>query len=376
MNKRISLLFLLYFFCGVVAFLYSGLFSRVRAYNCSASINPNVSIQNNDYVLTIRNIEKGDASFTKIIIKNFLTNYPFELNDSNYNPTTNTINLTIPKNSGAVDVPMTFSQVTSSFKLYWDQPSDIYCEGKFTLINNFKCTNPIKFDPWPLYTSTKNITLTITTNGDEEDNRLFKVIVLTNVDDKKSSVKYVGNNFYKNQFTTQIDFLNRGSYQATLNIPGFHGYLRTIPCLGPFKVCTTGDTDCLKPPSPPFNPYESFKKLCNEESGPCTDCFNGEGQFQGKPGTWTALGCIPTKDLNEFAKWILGKIIFIASGIAFLLMAFGAIQIITSAGNPDKMKAGSQLITSALSGLIFIILSVFLLKLIGVDILRIPGFGS
>ncbi|PIS14816.1 hypothetical protein COT64_00635, partial [Candidatus Shapirobacteria bacterium CG09_land_8_20_14_0_10_39_12] len=114
----------------------------------------------------------------------------------------------------------------------------------------------------------------------------------------------------------------------------------------------------------------------NEESGPCTDCFNGEGQFQGKPGTWTALGCIPTKDLNEFAKWILGKIIFIASGIAFLLMAFGAIQIITSAGNPDKMKAGSQLITSALSGLIFIILSVFLLKLIGVDILRIPGFGS
>lgn len=90
----------------------------------------------------------------------------------------------------------------------------------------------------------------------------------------------------------------------------------------------------------------------------------------------TALGCIPAGGLNEFAGWILGKVIFVASGIAFLLMAFGAFQIITSAGSPEKMKAGSELITSALSGLLFIILSVFLLKLIGVDILQIPGFGK
>lgn len=93
-------------------------------------------------------------------------------------------------------------------------------------------------------------------------------------------------------------------------------------------------------------------------------------------GINTAIGCIPTYTLNAFVGWILGKVVFIASGIAFLLMAFGAIQIITSAGNPDKMKTGSQLITSALSGLIFIILSVFLLKLIGVDILQIPNFGN
>ena len=87
----------------------------------------------------------------------------------------------------------------------------------------------------------------------------------------------------------------------------------------------------------------------------------------------TAIGCVPVGDLNEFAGWLLGKIIFVASGIAFLLMAFGAFQIITSAGSPEKAKAGSELITSALSGLLFIILSVFLLKLIGVDILHIPG---
>jgi len=57
-------------------------------------------------------------------------------------------------------------------------------------------------------------------------------------------------------------------------------------------------------------------------------------------------------------------------------MVLGAIQILTSAGNPDKVKAGKELITSALSGLLLVILSIFLLKLIGVDILHIPGLGK
>jgi len=95
----------------------------------------------------------------------------------------------------------------------------------------------------------------------------------------------------------------------------------------------------------------------------------------GKSGTNTAIGCIPSDNLNEFAGWILSKVVFIASGIAFLLMAFGAFQVITSAGDPKKTQAGKEVITSGLSGLLFIILSIFLLKLIGVDILKIPGFG-
>jgi len=97
---------------------------------------------------------------------------------------------------------------------------------------------------------------------------------------------------------------------------------------------------------------------------------------EGKEGVKTALGCIPVNNLNDFVAWFLEKALFIATGIAFLLMAFGAIQILTSAGNPDKVKAGGELITSAVSGLLLIILSAFLLKLIGVDILHIPGFAK
>lgn len=109
--------------------------------------------------------------------------------------------------------------------------------------------------------------------------------------------------------------------------------------------------------------------LCDNQPKKCVECMN-------RGGIWTAVGCIPTNTLNDFVAWFLSKLIFVASGIAFLLMAFGALKIITSAGSPESIQAGKQLITSSLAGLIFIILSLFLLKLIGVDILQIPGFGG
>jgi len=106
-------------------------------------------------------------------------------------------------------------------------------------------------------------------------------------------------------------------------------------------------------------------------SAPDPTCLVGSDP---KGGIKTALGCIPANDLNALVAWILGKVIFIATGIAFILLVIGALQILTSAGNPEKVKAGSELLTSTISGLLLIILSLFLLKLIGVDILHLPGF--
>jgi len=103
---------------------------------------------------------------------------------------------------------------------------------------------------------------------------------------------------------------------------------------------------------------------------PCPVGNNLEG------GIMTALGCIPTKDPSQFVGWLLKFAISIGGGIAFLLIIFGAIKVLTSSGNPEAVKAGQELITSALMGLIFIIFSLFLLELIGVKILQIPGFGE
>ena len=75
--------------------------------------------------------------------------------------------------------------------------------------------------------------------------------------------------------------------------------------------------------------------------------------------------------VNKFLPIAMG----LGGVIAFILIIFGGFQIILSAGNPDKVKAGQEMITSAIAGLLLIIFSVFILRLIGHDILDIPDFG-
>lgn len=90
----------------------------------------------------------------------------------------------------------------------------------------------------------------------------------------------------------------------------------------------------------------------------------------------TAIGCINVSDTNAFTASILRLGVGIGGGIAFLLMLAAVFMIMTSAGDPKRMQAGQELITSALMGLMLIIFSVFLLQLIGVQILAIPGFSK
>lgn len=129
---------------------------------------------------------------------------------------------------------------------------------------------------------------------------------------------------------------------------------------------------------------------CPSQCSACQELVQGQGKVcrtpggitpapppggcDGGKGIPTAIGCINVESPTEFVKSILGLAIGIGGGIAFLLMLFGAFQIMTSGGDPERLKAGKELIGSALAGLLMIIFSVFLLQLIGVQILQIPGF--
>lgn len=119
---------------------------------------------------------------------------------------------------------------------------------------------------------------------------------------------------------------------------------------------------------------------CSKAGGQVCDPKNPGGPPPAKinegagGGIYTAIGCIPTDPL-ALVSGVMRFAVGAGGGIALLLMIFGAFQMITSAGNPEAIKKGQEQFTSAIIGLLFIIFSTLLLKIIGVDILGLPGLG-
>jgi hypothetical protein len=107
-----------------------------------------------------------------------------------------------------------------------------------------------------------------------------------------------------------------------------------------------------------------------------TPSMAGTAPVCGNQGIPTALGCIPVGNTNSFIAWLLRWGIGIGGGISFMLIVVASFQIMTSSSDPTRLKAGQELLTSAIAGLIMLIFSIFILKVIGVDILGLPGFGN
>ncbi len=100
----------------------------------------------------------------------------------------------------------------------------------------------------------------------------------------------------------------------------------------------------------------------------------GTGIWEGK-GVDTAIGCLIAGDPKKLIGDLLGWGSIVGGGIAFLMIIFAGFQIATATGDPKRVKAGQELITSAISGLILIVLSVILLNFIGVSVLGLSSLG-
>lgn len=97
--------------------------------------------------------------------------------------------------------------------------------------------------------------------------------------------------------------------------------------------------------------------------------------FEESKGIKTALGCIPAANTNAFYNWLTSWIFGVTGGISFLLMVYGFIKMSTSAGDPEAVKGAKETITSAISGLLLALFGLFILKLIAIDVLHIPGLS-
>jgi hypothetical protein len=82
----------------------------------------------------------------------------------------------------------------------------------------------------------------------------------------------------------------------------------------------------------------------------------------------TGLGQLctdPATMVGTILSWGIG----VGGGIVLLVIFYAAFQITTAGGDPKKLQAGQELLTSAISGLIVIIFSITILNLIGISVL-------
>lgn len=121
--------------------------------------------------------------------------------------------------------------------------------------------------------------------------------------------------------------------------------------------------DASSSPSPTATPATTAGGPLNvSPSGVC-----GEGYVD------TALGCLPYSR-DAFVAALLRFVVGLSGLIALAVMMIATFLIMTSAGDPERLKKGKELFMAALAGLLFIIFSVTLLRIVAGDIIQLPGF--
>jgi len=128
-------------------------------------------------------------------------------------------------------------------------------------------------------------------------------------------------------------------------------------------VCSTGEFLGEDPPS------VSNAIYCTDLGNPTTN----PGSPDNPNRLYTAFGCIRIdkydKTVEFFIKWSIG----IVGGTALIMLTYATLQVVTSSGNPDKLKAAKELFMAVLGSILLLILSVTILRIIGVEILILPG---
>jgi len=152
--------------------------------------------------------------------------------------------------------------------------------------------------------------------------------------------------------------------------------IKEQPCMvgSPSTPGDTNNNSCICISEPTKAPLSAMEPICNRINSQTGEQSNCKACAQGG-GLWTSLGCF-SGNLSEFiSQKILGTGVGIAGGISLLCIMFAAFQMQTSSGNAEKIKKAQELLTNCITGLMIIVFSILILKIIGVDVLRLPNFG-
>ncbi len=149
-----------------------------------------------------------------------------------------------------------------------------------------------------------------------------------------------------------------------------------VPCeIGTKSTDDPADINCrcLMTTTPTPGPIETLNKFCENQTSSndksnCGSCITGGG-------VWTGIGCVQGSVSGFVGQTVFGWGIGLAGGFSLLCIIYAAFMMQSSEKKKEKLKKAQEMITSCIMGLMLIIFSVFILKLIGVNILKIPGFN-
>ncbi len=99
---------------------------------------------------------------------------------------------------------------------------------------------------------------------------------------------------------------------------------------------------------------------------------------------YSDLGCLnvaagtflsPDASIDVVNK-LLSLILSITGGVGFMLIIASTFRLIVSRGDPDKIREARKALINVIIGVLFALFSLFIIRFIAADVLRIPGFTS
>lgn len=125
----------------------------------------------------------------------------------------------------------------------------------------------------------------------------------------------------------------------------------------PTPTDTNPPTPTIRPPHPP-----------------CIDKPDAEGNLTNCSGIMSGLGIVLSTEPQQFIVTMFTFFLSISGMILLGLLIYSGYQMMVSQGDPEKIKVARERVTSAIIGFLFLVSSIVLLEVIGVNILRLPGF--
>lgn len=85
----------------------------------------------------------------------------------------------------------------------------------------------------------------------------------------------------------------------------------------------------------------------------------------------SAIGCIPYLDFNLLSAFFIRWSVGVGGGIALFIISLSAIRILTTKGDPKRLQDARDSLSSALAGIIFLVLSIFIVRFVADTLLQL-----